>query len=744
MKFRGERIAIGGLAAFALLSLFISPWAALSREIGAKSAVLVLPNNILDFTGRTESIILPNAVTILALSCVLLAVMALAGFVRQKGLRSVLWLLSGIALLVLTFWGLQGFQQSVATARSTALGVVAQAAIEKPRKNTDVEAVQVAFDALGTIPIAESAEALKAAGVRVRRLPYDNSGFALASFLAIITSILAIFFSLRLFKVTSSLIDSIIQRAAVPATSIILAFAAAGIVVLALQPTPVGTNVEISGFFPYIAGRLDTLWYAYLTLLSYSLGTVGGFLEALKFATPLIFTGLAVALSFRSGLFNIGAPGQMVLGAIFAMFVGIYLPGPKFFVLPIAVIAAALGGALWGGLAGWLKARFGANEVINTILLNYIAASLLLFLISSQHNFASAAFRALIAFAVLIAVAMLLSLIPAMRRLFTAAPRRNMAILGLVFLTVFLVSAWPRSTDGTITVNLPFKTSGSESKSIPLSESARFDHLPKVLGIDLSENPGTNIIPVNYGIVFAPLIALLVFLFFPFRRMGNLIRIVISLGVGAIVYLALFFFGLTAFATAIPPTTLNFSFILAILAAIFVYYFLWRTKWGYELRAVGLSPLAAEYAGAKLSRNMILAMALSGGLAGLTACHYVLGGTLGDYSLRISLPTNDGFDGIAVALLGYNTPLGVVLAAFLFGVLKNGGSVLNITFPELTRDVVDMVVALVVLFIAAKGFLPERITNPKLRAASLEDDLKDDLKNNIVEDKAQTKDEEQR
>jgi len=73
---------------------------------------------------------------------------------------------------------------------------------------------------------------------------------------------------------------------------------------------------------------------------------------------------------------------------------------------------------------------------------------------------------------------------------------------------------------------------------------------------------------------------------------------------------------------------------------------------------------------------------------------------------------SDGFDGIAVALLGGNTPLGVVLSAFLFGVLKNGGSVLNITFSDLTRDVVGMILALVVLFIAAKGFLPERLRNP--------------------------------
>jgi ABC-type uncharacterized transport system permease subunit len=99
----------------------------------------------------------------------------------------------------------------------------------------------------------------------------------------------------------------------------------------------------------------------------------------------------------------------------------------------------------------------------------------------------------------------------------------------------------------------------------------------------------------------------------------------------------------------------------------------------------------------------------------------VLGGALEDYALRQSIPTSDGFDGIAVALLGNNHPVGIVLAAFLFGVLKNGGSVLNITFSDLTRDVVSMVLALVVLFIAAKGFLPDRWTNPLRRAKALGD-----------------------
>ena len=176
--------------------------------------------------------------------------------------------------------------------------------------------------------------------------------------------------------------------------------------------------------------------------------------------------------------------------------------------------------------------------------------------------------------------------------------------------------------------------------------------------------------------------------------------------------------GLNHLETRVPPTNLNLAFVLAIIVAVLVYYFMWRTKWGYELRAVGLSPLAAEYGGASIARNTILAMTISGALAGLASCHYVLGGALEDYSLRQALPSSDGFDGIAVALLGYNTPIGVVLSAFLFGVLKNGGVILNLTFNDLNRYVVSMVLALVVLFIAAKGFLPETLTNPIKRMAA--------------------------
>src|SRR5690606_5215855 len=178
-----------------------------------------------------------------------------------------------------------------------------------------------------------------------------------------------------------------------------------------------------------------------------------------------------------------------------------------------------------------------------------------------------------------------------------------------------------------------------------------------------------------------------------FRRW--LPRLLAALGIGVVAYLLLTLFGLGRVPTAIPPTNLNASFFIAILAAGVIYVLLFKTRFGYEVRAVGLAPGAAEYGGANIGATTIITMAISGGLAGLTAAHYVLGGALEDYALRQSIPTNDGFDGIAVALLAGNHPFGILLSALLFGVMKYGGSVLNITFPNLTREVVSMILALV-------------------------------------------------
>jgi general nucleoside transport system permease protein len=566
----------------------------------------------------------------------------------------------------------------------------------------------------------------------VRRLPYGGAALGPAAFLTFVAGAVALFFGLRALPRASRVVDRVVTAVAVPAVSILLALVAAAVVILVLQPTPLGRDVLVAGPVAALAGRLDTLWHAYYTLFSGSLGTVKGFLDALSFATPLIFTGLAVAFGFRAGLFNIGAPGQMVLGAIGAMFVGLYLPGPAWLVLPAAILASALGGALWGAIPGFLKARFGANEVINTILLNFVAASLLLFMLSASPTFAAPAVRVIQLVGAVVGLGLVAWLLPPLRRGLGRSPRATLAIVAVAVLVGAVVVAQPRPGDAPVVLQLPFKVPGSEPKSHELSPAARLPRLPALFGIDLRATPGTQTVPVDAAAAVAGLAALATFVAVGVRRRSRRragadartggapwVRIGAALGAGAAAYLVGAALGWRALPVAIPATNLNPAFLIALAAAFLVWVFLFRTRFGYELRAVGLAPKAAAYAGASIARNTVTAMALSGALAGLTATHYVLGGALEDYSLRQSIPTGDGFDGIAVALLGANHPVGVVLAAFLFGVLKNGGSTLNIAFSDLTRDVVSMILALVVLFIAAKGFLPDHWTNPLRRAQAL-------------------------
>ena len=716
-----EKVFLTVLALLALVGLFTAPWAAISRETGARGTVIVLPNRTYDFTGRTEPVRVPGQDVILGVGVLGLLAVAAGGRLPARRRASV-WLLGGAVLVGVTVWGSASVQNATKDAQSSALLTNAREELADPGRRTDVAALQSVLDRADDLTTPELLSGLQDAGLRIRQLPYAATSAGLAAALTFITGLFALLLGLRVFPRAGRLLERAGAAVAVPATSIALALLAAAVVILALQPTPLGSGVTVSGPLMYLAGRLDVLWYAYQSLFATSLTNPAGLMEALKFATPLIFTGLSVAFGFRAGLFNIGAPGQMVLGGIFAMLAGVYLPGPKVVVLPVAVLAAALGGGLWGALPGWLKARFGASEVINTILLNYIAASLLLLVLSAQQIFAESVARAFVAVGVFIVVGIVLSLVPATRTRMARAPRVSAAVSGVLLLVVLIFVGLPRAGDGSVNLGLPFKAPGSEPKSYELSAAARLPQLPAIVGVP----PGTfgeTEVALNLGLFVAPVAALLTFaLLGAARRLRWPLRLLLAVLVGGALYFIFGALGLNARPTLIPPTKLNASFLVAIFSAVLMYVILWRTSWGYELRAVGLAPKAAEYGGANISRSVVWAMALSGAFAGLAASHYVLGGALEDYALRQSLPTGDGFDGIAVALLGQNTPLGVVLSAFLFGVLKNGGSALNITFTDLTRDVVNMILALVVLFIAAKGFLPDRLTDPIKRRGPVGDD----------------------
>ncbi|WP_114313663.1 ABC transporter permease [Thermus caldifontis] len=430
----------------------------------------------------------------------------------------------------------------------------------------------------------------------------------------------------------------------VPLFSLLLASLLGGVIVAVMKRAP----GEAQSLREAWMLKLDLITYTYQLLYS-PLVNPSGFLQSLLLATPLIFTGLAVALGFRGGLFNIGAPGQLILGAIAAMLVGVYLPGPRWLVLPLAILAAALAGGLWGALPGWLKARFGAHEVINTIMLNYIAASLFLFLISAnEYKFFGR------------------------------------------------------------TLYLPFKYPGYEARSHEIRPEARIPHWTELVA------PGGEL---SFALPLALLLGLLGY-FLTRKSLGH--RVLMGLLGGVVGYVM---GGLlpgpgVSFGPDLTSVRLNGAFLLALLALFFFHFYVFRTVGGYELRAMGLAPKAAEYGGVMAGRKVVLIMFLAGALAGLAATHYVLGGGIDEYRLKQALPYSVGFDGIAVALMGQNTPLGVGLAAWLFGILLTGGLQVNLQLG-ISRELVAVLQALIVLFIAAGGFLPRYFTDP-LRAAEVE------------------------
>lgn len=279
--------------------------------------------------------------------------------------------------------------------------------------------------------------------------------------------------------------------------------------------------------------------------------------ETIRQVIPYILTGLAVAFAFRTGLFNIGAEGQVIVGWLAAVWVGISFDLPMIIHLPFAILVAALAGAIWGFIPGILKARLGVHEVIVTIMLNYTA-----FHISNTI----------------------------VRHVLTDTQNRTENIKPTASLSADWISA--------------------------LTNNSR----------------------AHYGII------------------------------------------------------------IAIIAAIIMWFIIEKTTLGYEMKAVGFNQNASNYAGMNVQRNIVLAMMIAGSFAGLAGAMEGLG-TFGYNSVRGGF-TNLGFDGIAVALLGANRAFGVVLAAVLFGSLKIGA--LNMPRAAgVPEELADIVIALIIFFVAS-------------------------------------------
>jgi general nucleoside transport system permease protein len=307
-------------------------------------------------------------------------------------------------------------------------------------------------------------------------------------------------------------------------------------------------------------GSMETVLEAYVGLWEGSFGRLDSLASTLVRTAPFVIVGLAVALSFKAGLFNIGAEGQLYVGALAAVTVGFAFQGlPAIVHIPLAIFAGALGGMLWGAIPGALKAFTGAHEVINTIMLNFIAIRLTDWLIKSKEP--------------------LLLLDPS--------------------------SSTPRT---------PFIAASAELPSI------------SVAGVQLH---------------------------------GGLL--------------------------------------MALILVFLVYGLLYRTTLGFELRTVGANSAAARYAGMSVRRNIILAMALSGLLAGLAGAGEILGF---QHSMQPDFFAGLGFDAIAIALLARSNPFGIIPAALLWGGLLSGAGLMQVR-SGLSIDLIKIVQALIIMFVAA-------------------------------------------
>jgi general nucleoside transport system permease protein len=292
---------------------------------------------------------------------------------------------------------------------------------------------------------------------------------------------------------------------------------------------------------------------AYKALIAGSLLGFGPIVDTLVAATPLVFGGLAVALGFKAGLFNIGVQGQLLMGVLGSVAVGVALANqPVFIAAPLAFIAGTLAGMAMGFIPGFLKAVSGAHEVVTTIMLNYIALNIL------------AAF---------------------------------------------------------------------------VSGPLRVPKAPAPITFDV----GHGALPIFLG------------------------------------------------------STGHIGIILAAIAAGVVWWVLYRTTLGFEIRTAGLNPDAARYAGMRPRRLIILTMSLSGGLAGMAGANELLGVT---HKTTTSFPTNVGFDSIAVALLARSNPLAVIPAALLLGAMRAGASQMQIQ-ARIPRELVDVLQAVILLVVVA-------------------------------------------
>jgi|TARA_B110000444_G_scaffold12216_1_gene10479 simple sugar transport system permease protein len=301
-------------------------------------------------------------------------------------------------------------------------------------------------------------------------------------------------------------------------------------------------------------------------MITGALGSTYGWGYTLYYATNFIFTGLAVSVAFHARMFNIGGEGQATIGGLGVAIVCLSFGWTHWFpALLAATLGAAIFGALWAAIPAYLQGKYGSHIVITTIMFNFIAASLLNYL-----------------------------LVNVMR---------------------------PAGSMDPATQKFP------EATSLP-----SLHDMLEPIGISFSKAGPANI-----------------------------------------------------------------SFLIALIACLLVWIFIWHTRLGYQLRAYGHSESAAKYAGIKPFKIIMISMLISGALAGMMATNNVMGEA---ERLIMNSTEGAGFIGIAVALMGRSHPLGVLLAALLFGFLYQGGAELAM-WTTIPRELIVVIQALVILFTGA-------------------------------------------
>ena len=336
----------------------------------------------------------------------------------------------------------------------------------------------------------------------------------------------------------------------IPILNILVALFFSGLIMLAIGVDPISaTGIMINGALGY----------------DYAIG------YTLYYTTNFIFTGLAVAVAFHASLFNIGGEGQAYIGGLGVGLVFLALDSvlPTILLIPLGIAAAALFGAAWAFVPAWLQAYRGSHIVITTIMFNFIAASLMVYLL----------------------------------------------------------------------VNVLIQPGQMSPESREFAEAAWLPFMHEFLAL----------------------------------------------------------FGVT-----MTKTPLNLSLFFALACCVLVWLYIWRTRWGYELRTAGFSEAAAVYAGIRPKRVIVVAMCLSGALAGFVAVNEIMGV---HHRVILNFTAGYGFTGIAVSLMGRNHPVGIVMASLLFGILYQGGTELAFEIPKITREMVVAIQGLIILFSGALALM---------------------------------------